>query len=278
VAVAAPVTVNIDLASFKFAPGEVSIPAGSTVIWTNKDAAKHDVVADDNSFESPVLDKGQTYSRKFDTPGTITYYCKFHGSPGQGMIGKLVVTPVQAGAVPANTTAAAAPAATQVVAVATTAAATTAAPATQPATTAAAATAAPATTAATTTAASTQPPGIVNFRDDLQQSDQVTVAFDKMVPPPSGFVFFAWLVNSTDGSVLRLGQIIPGPNGAVNQKFSDPQQRNLLAIFDKFIITHEQLDPTPNAPSSMIIYSGQLPGPSLIHIRHLLVSFPAAPN
>src|SRR5689334_6510068 len=77
--VAAPVTINIDLIGFKFSPQEISIPAGSTVIWTNKESAKHDVVADDNSFESPTLDKGQSYSRKFDTPGTITYYCKFHG-------------------------------------------------------------------------------------------------------------------------------------------------------------------------------------------------------
>jgi plastocyanin len=277
-AAAAPVTVNIDMASFKFAPAEISIPAGSTVIWTNKDAAKHDVVADDNSFESPVLDKGQTYTRKFDTPGTITYFCKFHGSPGQGMIGKLVVTPAQAVAVASNTTAAAAPSTTQVVAVATTPAQTTAAPATQAATTAAQATTAQTTTQAAATAAATQPPGVVNFRDDLQQTDQVTVAFDKMAPLPSGSVYFAWLVNSADGSLLRLGQLIPGANGAVNQKFSDPQQRNLLATFDKFIITHEQLDPTPNAPSSMVIYAGQLPGPALIHIRHLLVSFPAAPN
>jgi plastocyanin len=278
---AVPTTINIDLASFKFAPAEISIPAGTTVIWTNKDAAKHDVVADDNSFESPTLDKGQTYTRKFDTPGTITYYCKFHGSPGQGMIGKLTVTPAQAGAVVANTTAAAAaPSTTQVVAAATTAAQATSAPVTTaaPVATDVPATTAPVATAPASTAAAAEAPGTINFRDDLQLTDQLTVIFTSMAPLPSGYVYFGWLQNSADGSFLKLGQLIPGPNGAVNMKFSDPQKRNLLAIYDKFLVTHEILDPTPGAPSSMVIYTGQLPGPALLHIRHLLVSFPATPG
>src|SRR5690349_17501764 len=34
-----PTTISIDATGFKFAPAEVTIPLGSTVVWTNKDAA-----------------------------------------------------------------------------------------------------------------------------------------------------------------------------------------------------------------------------------------------
>lgn len=274
---AAPQTINIDIVGFKFSPQEVSIPAGSTVIWTNKDAAKHNVIADDKSFESPTLEKGQSFSRKFDTAATIGYYCSFHGGPGQGMIGKLTITPAAAGATATSTT----PAST-IVASATTAAAPTVA-----ATTAAqtvAATIATATTAAATAAQPTQAAttgeavGMVNFRDDLQLTDALIINFPNMAAPPSGMSYFGWLQNSTDGSSLKIGQIIPGPNGAVNLRFSAPDKSNLLAKYDTVLVTHETIDPTPSAPSSMVAYSGQLPGPSLIHIRHLLVSFPATPN
>lgn len=276
---AAPTTVNIDMTGFKFSPAEISIPAGTTVIWTNKEAAKHNVVADDNSFESPALDKGQSFSRKFDTPGTITYYCKFHGGPGQGMIGKLTVTPAQAGAVAAPTTQAG-----TIAAIATTVAAPTVAPTSAAAPTVVVTTA-PATVASTTTAAATQaaatqaePAGMVNFRDDLQLTDQLVLIFTSLAAPPTGMVYFGWLQNTADGSTLKLGQIIPGANGAVNLRVSAPDKGNLLATYDKLLVTHETIDPTPSAPSSMVAYSGQLPGPSLIHIRHLLVSFPATPG
>ncbi len=282
---AAPVTVNIDMIGFKFSPTEVSIPAGSTVIWTNKESVKHDVVANDNSFESPTLDKGQTFSRKFDTPGIINYYCKFHGSPGQGMIGKLTVTPAQAGAVASTTTTQAATtvAIATTTSTATTVAATTVTPTTVAASTAVATTAAP-TAAAATTAAATQavaqatPAGTINFRDDLQLTDQLVINFTVLPPPPSGKVFFGWVQNSSDGKTSRVGQVIPGTDGVVSFRFSDPNKGNLLANYDKFLVTQETLDPTPSAPSSAVAYSGQLPGPSLIHIRHLLVSFPATPN
>ena len=32
-----------------------------------------------------------TYELTFDTPGTYRYYCAFHGSPEEGMIGDIVV-------------------------------------------------------------------------------------------------------------------------------------------------------------------------------------------
>jgi plastocyanin len=256
-AAAAPQTINIDIVGFKFSPQEVSIPAGSTVIWTNKDAAKHNVVADDKSFESPTLEKGQSFTKKFDAPATIGYFCSFHGTAGQGMIGKLTVTAAAAAATTASNATTAAQATTTAAVVATTEA--------------------PQTTAAVVpTTAPTN--ALVNFADDTQLSDKIVVNINPLPATPAGKGLYGWLVNGGTGANQGLGQLTPDAGGNVLRRFTDPKGGNLLANYDKFIVTVEALDPAPSAPSSTVMLSGQLPGPSLIHIRHLMVSFPATPG
>jgi plastocyanin len=65
-----------------FAPKAVSIAAGETVTWTNRDArgGSHQVLADDGSFLSPVLKPGQSYSHTFDTAGSFNYHDGVHPS------------------------------------------------------------------------------------------------------------------------------------------------------------------------------------------------------
>jgi plastocyanin len=263
-----PQTINIDIINFKYSPVEVTIAAGTTVVWTNKDGAKHNVIADDKSFESPTMEKGATYSRKFDTPGTIGYFCSFHGSAGQGMIGKLIVTPANVAAAQPTAVANVNPTPTQAVVAA------------NPTVTQAAGQVSGGITAtvAAVVPSNGQQIGAINFRDDLQNTDQLVINIDNLPAAPTGRVFFGWLVNSTNNKAISMGQLLPGSNGALSRKYNEPQNANLLANYDKFIITGEILDPTPSLPSNSVLYSGQLPGPSLIHIRHLLVSFPATPN
>lgn len=68
-------------------PSEVTVEAGSTVTFLNEDQMPggHTVVADDGSFESPGLAKGQEWSHTFEKPGTYTYIIKEHPS-AQGKI------------------------------------------------------------------------------------------------------------------------------------------------------------------------------------------------
>jgi len=77
--------VNID--NFSFSPNVAAVTAGAEVTWTNHDDIPHNVVANDNSFHSPVLDTGEKFSRRFDTAGEYGYYCSLHPK----MTGKLVV-------------------------------------------------------------------------------------------------------------------------------------------------------------------------------------------
>jgi plastocyanin len=88
----APAGRTVTLTNFQFAPKLVTIKAGSTVTWVNKEGT-HTVTADDDSWTSPTLKAGQSYSHQFDNPGTYKYHCSFHGSAGGGnMAGTIRVT------------------------------------------------------------------------------------------------------------------------------------------------------------------------------------------
>jgi plastocyanin len=83
----------IRITNFDFTPKKLVIPQGYTVIW-NDDAGKHTVVADDGSFKSEILNKGDTYTHTFDKAGTFVYYCSFHGKKGgHEMSGTVIVQP-----------------------------------------------------------------------------------------------------------------------------------------------------------------------------------------
>lgn len=94
-----PSTVNVAAVDFTFQPQTITINAGDTIVWTNNDSVAHTVTASDGSFDSGLFGAGETYSRTFDTPGTIPYYCIPHGTPqGGGMAGTIVVQAAAAGA------------------------------------------------------------------------------------------------------------------------------------------------------------------------------------
>ncbi|HYH51005.1 MAG TPA: plastocyanin/azurin family copper-binding protein [Acidimicrobiia bacterium] len=82
----------------KFLPPEITVPVGGTVEWRNDTDFQHDVVADDGSFESKLLNKGEKYEFRFTKPGEFTYICTPHESAG--MKGVVKVT---GGAAPAPT-------------------------------------------------------------------------------------------------------------------------------------------------------------------------------
>jgi plastocyanin len=85
------ITVNIVDSSFTHST--ITVPVGTTVIWTHNGQYPHTVTLDDGSFDSDSLSSGDTYIYTFDQAGTYTYYCKFHGGPGGvGMSGTIIVT------------------------------------------------------------------------------------------------------------------------------------------------------------------------------------------
>ena len=82
---AAPVEVKID--NFSFSPATITVTAGTTVRWTNRDDIPHTVVSDKQIFKSKTLDTDEQYSYTFTKPGTYGYFCSIHPK----MTGKVVV-------------------------------------------------------------------------------------------------------------------------------------------------------------------------------------------
>jgi amicyanin len=74
----APATaVSID--NFTFTPLTVTVKAGTTVTWTNKDDIPHGIAATNNAFaKSKALDTDDSYSFTFTAPGTYQYFCYIH--------------------------------------------------------------------------------------------------------------------------------------------------------------------------------------------------------
>lgn len=71
-------TYNIIAQNFAFSPASITINAGDTIIWTNRDLAPH--TATGSGFDSGALSNGQSYSFKFSSAGTYNYYCAIHPS------------------------------------------------------------------------------------------------------------------------------------------------------------------------------------------------------
>jgi plastocyanin len=82
----AKVEVKID--NFAFIPQELTVAAGTTVEWVNRDDIPHVVVSDDKkTFKSKALDTDEKFAYTFTKPGTYNYFCSIHPK----MTGKVVV-------------------------------------------------------------------------------------------------------------------------------------------------------------------------------------------
>jgi plastocyanin len=80
-------TAEVKIDNFSFGPTTLTVSAGTTVTWTNRDDIPHTVVSDDKVFKSKVLDTEERFSYTFIRPGTYPYFCSVHPK----MTGKVVV-------------------------------------------------------------------------------------------------------------------------------------------------------------------------------------------
>ena len=82
-----PGSAQIVIKDFMFTPTSVTIKAGATVTWANKDDEPHTVVSDTGLFRSGAVDTDETFTFKFDKPGTYHFTCSIHPR----MVGTVVV-------------------------------------------------------------------------------------------------------------------------------------------------------------------------------------------
>jgi plastocyanin len=336
----------VRIVDFQFMPNSVTVSVGGTVTWTHAGNAPHTVTSDRAGvFDSGRLANGQTFSFKFDAPGTFAFHCEIHPS----MTGSVTVqaaaqaTPTPAPAATATPTRTATPAA------AAASPTRTATPAAGPA--AAGATAAarivdfafePGTltvaagTTVTWTHAGNAPhtitsdtnlfnsfrlapgetfafrfdtPGTFTYKCEIhpaRMTGTVTVQAPAGAPtgeqrgatgtgtfgngqatndqfrleiqnlrPQAGATITGWLLS--DGDAVRLGALNPDGSGRAALTFTDPQGRNLLALFDKVVVTAETGAVGARPAGQELLRDEVNPG-GMVHIRHLLASFNDTPN
>jgi plastocyanin len=74
--------------NYDFSPASISVSAGSKVTWTATEG-DHTVTFKDGKLDQEISEGGATVSRKFKSPGTYKYFCRFHKN--KHMKGKVVV-------------------------------------------------------------------------------------------------------------------------------------------------------------------------------------------
>ena len=84
-----PQSAEVKIDNFSFGPAALTVSAGSTVTWTNRDDIPHTVVSSDDpkAFKSKVLDTDEKFSFTFTKAGTYAYFCSLHPK----MTGKVIV-------------------------------------------------------------------------------------------------------------------------------------------------------------------------------------------
>jgi plastocyanin len=84
---ASPVATNqVDLPrSYRFAPEDITVPAGTEVTWTNNDNFTHSVRLLD-SGEVQMMKPGESVSQAFPTPGLFRYDCSLHPKDMTGSV------------------------------------------------------------------------------------------------------------------------------------------------------------------------------------------------
>jgi plastocyanin len=249
---------RVSLQNFAFEPADLTVVAGTKLIWVNQDGAPHNVTFDDGSVASDDYFQGEAFEHTFRALGDFQMFCTLHGSPG-GVGMAAVVRVVDAS--DDNLEQIAAQPSLEVVPPAPTPA-----PPVPPAPVAFIEESAPADVVA----------GVVAFRDNIFASDTAVVALANIPAPAAGAAYHAWLTRA-DGGALDIGAVAPDATGAIAYTYTDPTGQNLLASYDGFLITQEPEfddDPSPGE----VVFSGRTAPQSLALIRTVTVSAPDTPG
>jgi plastocyanin len=77
---------EVGLYDNRFEPPALTVPAGTTVRWTNHGQHKHTVTSDRGDWGSKGLGPAETYSYTFTRPGTYAYHCEVHPEEMRGTV------------------------------------------------------------------------------------------------------------------------------------------------------------------------------------------------
>ena len=65
-----------EIKGLAFNPEQITVRAGDSVTWVNKDSDRHRILGD--GFESKDLANGNSYTAEFPEPAQLSYHCTIH--------------------------------------------------------------------------------------------------------------------------------------------------------------------------------------------------------
>jgi plastocyanin len=69
----------VTIVDYTFEPAQLTVPAGTTVEFTNEDSTPHTATSKQSgAFETGSIDTGKSAKVTLEEPGTYAYYCAFH--------------------------------------------------------------------------------------------------------------------------------------------------------------------------------------------------------
>jgi plastocyanin len=71
-------TARVNMSALAYEPARIEVKPGTVVVFMNSAPLQHTVTADDNSFDSGMIDPGKRWVRKFDSAGSFPFHCTPH--------------------------------------------------------------------------------------------------------------------------------------------------------------------------------------------------------
>lgn len=122
------------------------------------------------------------------------------------------------------------------------------------------------------------PVGRVRFDDFNYFMDSAALNLANINQPTEGKHLEAWFLSDDGKTVRDMGKVEFSATGAGRVQTNDPKQENFLRNFNQLEVTLEDDNAQVEKPTGEVVYSSILPPQSLVHIRHVLVSYDDLPD
>ena len=73
-----PATHSVDIEALQFSPPTLEVKVRDTIVWKNRDAFPHNVIAENKGFYSGNIQSGQAWRYKAGRKGVFAYVCTLH--------------------------------------------------------------------------------------------------------------------------------------------------------------------------------------------------------
>ncbi|MEH6630250.1 MAG: plastocyanin/azurin family copper-binding protein [Halopseudomonas aestusnigri] len=73
-----PVEHHVEITGFAFVPDKLNVRSGDTITWINHDIAPHTATADDETWDTGEISRGEKKSLPVRDDMSSTYFCRFH--------------------------------------------------------------------------------------------------------------------------------------------------------------------------------------------------------